>query len=924
MDNTETVKYADDFPEGLVKFCEAYDKKHGNKKKIPSINHNLYLIQTTDIDGNITGEAYGMNLMTDTGFKAIYKNTSSYSNRYIYIGNGSGEPSLSDTTLFSPIITTGTTHQAESSSDYYYTILIYGMTYDSTNKIASVKKRMYKGYFDYNVSGITEDVEITELGYGTAYNNLHTHALIYDADGNQSSITKRLNDRMTITMFWSISFKPEWITSLYDRGIYTVFDPAIFLQRDSGKITPALYYQPSYADNTSRGSANIFYTDTYNTLADCVMTSRFTIGSRFLDGNREYMSNILLASGSSGNLSYFVLTHDKMQEPEEIVCDTVFTNSYSSTWLTNLFGYSNGNPNYSSTGMIPATNFDIKSLYMYNHLTKAWDIEETFENNPNYEYIGTTYFYVGIYMYLPMLNESQTVYVYINTRTDLPINSFGTTGMTLYATDEYWNTEAWTLIDNTSSVPTELQSKRYYVRLDGPGDIKPSRTTVIRHQILTNGTMLSISLEETTIGYKSGYQRDVTYYYKPLSNDDRGWISTFQYFVFPDTTDGVVTYPIMSDLGSDIIPSIYYRWNVGDRFIVMRHSSSYCNNTNPRYIRIHDLSQCPDVEPTKYDITTITSFSNETYCTFTENGYLVMQSNDSGVNIAEVLCVFDEDGTFTQYQINDSARCAALNLTDNCVYLVAGDNEYLTFNIFDMRQKSVIDTFSLPVSGYTLEGLCGWREFVYIRVGLSSTYSTYVYNTNEKQLTYYPTLNDSNMNFNVGSYYYVCSHSNSECFILKGSIFTPDHIGDPISIYSGTTYGFTWLGSLKYVNEGRQLLFTGGMNYKVVVDVGKVIDEWKSQSYIPVYNFPCTDSGTFYPYVSGGTGWTVGLYKKYIFMKKQYNSPLYLYPIESFVAHKMTGTTYTIQSYNNPKQVGSKTYEFNITNDTSKWDLSSS
>ena len=39
---------------------------------------NIYVFETTDLDGNITDIKYGMNLMTNTGFNAIYKTGSSF------------------------------------------------------------------------------------------------------------------------------------------------------------------------------------------------------------------------------------------------------------------------------------------------------------------------------------------------------------------------------------------------------------------------------------------------------------------------------------------------------------------------------------------------------------------------------------------------------------------------------------------------------------------------------------------------------------------------------------------------------------------------------------------------------------------------------------------------------------------------------
>lgn len=98
----------DEFPKQLIEFSKAYDSKYGNANSL--MNHNIYLLQTMDMYGNITGEAYGINLMTDYGLNEIYKNGSSASySKYIYIGSGTEEPVSTNSTLYSPITTNGST-----------------------------------------------------------------------------------------------------------------------------------------------------------------------------------------------------------------------------------------------------------------------------------------------------------------------------------------------------------------------------------------------------------------------------------------------------------------------------------------------------------------------------------------------------------------------------------------------------------------------------------------------------------------------------------------------------------------------------------------------------------------------------------------------------------------------------------------------
>lgn len=54
----------DDMPDAVKKFEENYLKKHPGKSEL---SHNIYHLVSEDRDGNITGESFGINLLTDLG-----------------------------------------------------------------------------------------------------------------------------------------------------------------------------------------------------------------------------------------------------------------------------------------------------------------------------------------------------------------------------------------------------------------------------------------------------------------------------------------------------------------------------------------------------------------------------------------------------------------------------------------------------------------------------------------------------------------------------------------------------------------------------------------------------------------------------------------------------------------------------------------
>ena len=939
MKMDEIITSKEEFPSSLIEFSKAWNKKNPNKSD--AMNHNLYLLQTVDRDGNITGEAYGMNLMTTNGFNKLYTaNGGSISDLYLYIGSSDTTPTLADTSITTPITTTGSTHYS-IGKDYYYSELLYGTRYDAETNIVSAQKREYRGYFDYNISGISTDTEIKEIGYGKAYNNLYTHALIYDAEGNPSSIVKRINERLIITMFWSICFKPDWITEAYNNGVYMAFSPHWFLLRNAlGHYDAIGAFYMDGNDNviSSKSYFNAFYSDN-TTINGDVMTSSATLGNCYIESARSYISKILVGpttntwdgnspttyyTGGYNSLYFLLFTHDKLPSPEEIVCERVWTNASSSVMLTNAFGASNSNTTYSANGIIPATDFDIQSLSMYNHLTHEWDIEEQFKNNPNYEYLLKMEYNAWVYMYLPFLNKSQTVRVYINPRTDIPINSFSTSGITLYATDEYWNPDSYVLIADTKNVDEALQTKRYYVRLDAPsGDtryISPVRTTVDRHQIICPSS-ITLQTNESFTNWTRGGE---LYQQKPISSDVYNYIATAVHIVYPDVNGETKVYNLRAPSNRYAEERTRFSTKTGDRLITLGYDCSWYNASfYPSNARVYDMTGDGTSAPTYVDYTIEWSSGDVGYPYYseTDEGFIVMQRL-SNVNEAIIMDIYGEDGTTPIFTKLENVRnCIALNRTTNCVYMT-DDSTTLSFEIYDMSTNTVVDSFSLPANGYSFAGIAGWRDFIYVRVNLSGSYSTYFYNMNTKQLVYLSDVNIDGMAISEWSKYKIASCD--ECMVVQCSndfikIFKASDPTTPIntfnSNYSSTDVGgSSYLASvqLKYMNEGKQLLMTLVGRRAVVVDIGWVLDNGPTQ-FLPIYNFSYND------YARG----IMGFYKEYVYYISSSGSNIEMYPYQNYVAHKMVGTTYTIQSYNNPKRIGGRKYSFSVTNDTSKWNLSS-
>lgn len=952
MDEMKMNPTSEKFPQELIDFGRKWDAK--NPTKSSALNHNLYILRTTDMAGNVTGEAYGMNLMTNYGFDCAYSygGNNSYSSLHLFIGEGTNTPSFENKALFQPIVT-------YSSTDTNINMTYYGITYDKENDTVSLRARMYEGYFDYNLTDITEEKTITEIGYGPSYNNLWTHAQVFDADGNLGGIVKRPNERLTITMFWSLKFKPEFIRAAYDRGILMCFSPHIFLIRHDTLHFYQYYIKNGKHDdrNSANGSLEWFgREDTVSDVIDNVITCQTTIGDKFVDGSMNYVSNIYLLIGTDSywsesgryNDNYFILiTRPKLSTPERIEYESVYTNSYSSSYFDYMFGRYVSDTGKYPDGRIPVNDFTIESLHMYNHLTKEWDIQESL-TNPNesglVDYNTNFLGYTGVWTYIKHLDETRNAFIFINMRNDIPITSFGNSGMTVYATDEYWDTDSWKVIPNIKQIPTELQTKKYYISLTEPSyqsNERQGRDTYTLYdtrdqaypciQTMESSKIITVNHSSTSTAYYGG---------KPLSNNDYGYIIATNCITYPDSDMGDgKPYSYLLRGPNNQMPHGYLRWDFtnGNKIVTIGTSG----NTIFNNIRVYTMSNDPSVEPIYEDHTCdfSTTVTSNLYWSGSKNGFVILQRLD-GTNEAVIFDMYSgEDGnTVTKEFISNVRFCHALDLSDNCVYLTS-DPDNLRLEIYDMKNKTVVDEFIIPDNTCTVDGIAGWKEHIYVRVNSGGTYSTYYYNTIEKRVIHLTAMNIPAMTSDGNSFQYHQQYCVDECMVIGGyrssdgnlhnvRVIKYDDPTNAISLFPDSldgTFGRTYLvyGQLGYVNDGKQLVFTGtsSASFMYCIDIGHIIDTGQ-----PIQDYY---RGRFY--YDRGRARMIGLFKNRVYINTEINEypsgsyydrydTIRLDPVENYLPHKIVGTTYTINSFNNPVQIGSRTYSLKITNDSSKWE----
>ena len=379
---------------------------------------------------------------------------------------------------------------------------------------------------------------------------------------------------------------------------------------------------------------------------------------------------------------------------------------------------------------------------------------------------------------------------------------------------------------------------------------------------------------------------------------------------------------------------------------------------NFQNFRIIDVSN-PAVDELPYqDITQVfgdgrfRSYDQAPHVSWCDEGFLCVQ--DRYVNDFAIVDISGgEDGTqeYTSYVIQNAQWCQGLNRSHNCFYLdTSNTTESKTFNVFDMRTKEVIDTFTLPTNlTWTINGTFGWREFLYVKATSNSNEtSIFFYNLNDKQLIQINEGWGAGSWFD-GSYMYNGNYreemSVDEVYILNqpysDSIYSTFYItsnapekinyfvkNNSSNISDYARYNGKLKGMLKYSQDGKQLFYScignkgqsfvqgGYTSYcrALLFDMGHIIDNGGIERFNgdDMINTYTLSSSEYY-----SAGYTC-LYKDGLIVKRYNTFDINWYPVESIIPKKMTGTTTTINAYNDPIRVQGKTFSIKLTNDMSQ------
>lgn len=1011
----------EEFP-GLKRFLENRAKMY--KSRYPMDFRNLYVIRTEDMDGNITAERYATNLITNNGLVNITTDSTGINKiRYIRIGSGTQEPSYSDTGLIAGYNITAIMDQA----DEYYPV-----QYDSVSDTLYQHRRMGSFTFDYNISGITEDLVINELGLfgNNTWTQLNARMLVYD-ENMQLGITKHLNEKMTIYVFFAAGMKASLIDTWWNQGRYAIINPGQLLcvgsatQRLAGYSpdTAVFAYGAAFKDYTMREESasdmellyvlNVFGPYTMMYYGKDNRTSREGLnGSTIVSFSKSNV--VLYGRGRSSNITirtnihqqfHYLLNSNNLHtgpyvgNPTEIIntncelavfrelwipnngtesitSERVYTSTLSSSDLTQAFGKEAWNTG-TFHGQFPVLDFTITSSYMYNHEKdhKGWNISDSFINeNTYYGNMGN----MGFEFYS---SDGKVIVFCNNKNSTLRIKSLNVTkSRPVYCTDAYWDPTTYVEIPDITNIPDDsrnLGKKKYYLQYEDDGttyfnfeynyDQSVHRFSNATTEITENGDSVIISLNGV-----NGTRLVASDTYNVIVMGD-------MLYALNNNKEIVNKYKLTFNLDNDANNYIaHYR----DQMIIGKYFITWSLYSGPiSVLNIYDISGAVS------GTSPMTNRHIIDYRTNPATGDAFMTGeNFSSTGGKLAYWSYSELGLFSSYDYGtNNGFVVLLGILNNSISTIPYANvkflhvqEYTTyvlymepgtavpyFHLQDLSTGSAVeeDAFSLP-EGYTVNGVFGCGDYFYIST--TDSYYMFMYNISTHSLIRIDKI--ANTSWNYSSDYrhkWNVAWNQSKVLYCPGGIFfvrENDYIryinteNDPTVVQSflqtsdndskrstyltaelhtfkGTnqvqvlyssawpvTYSNSYYDSQPYRTAGYSYDFNYNRYFKTF-DMGLVLDGiggdqpgWRTNSFFESYvTINYNNLGNYFTQPGVYKDGLVG-YEMSSDADHRDHGKLKWYPKEIFFPHKMTGTTHTITSYNNPKQLYAGGYTLTITN----------
>lgn len=871
-----------------------------HNKKIPL--DNIYVFTVKDKDENIIDTRFGINVVCKAGFNDYIPLKYNY---YLMIGDGSPTLSPNDTTMAHTLgIVNG-----ESISNKFEPVY-----YDSDAGLIIERHNVAKYILDYTF--LDSDFDITEFGVRSTNNEnngvLITHGIILDNEGRPSHITKRLYEKLEVSMFFLYAISPDVYDRMRYRGVYGVIPVAWTKYAMSKSITNRLYIEHTYLD---RAEARVNTVDNFSKSALMKNTESFKTPSYLVEDSSAYVSEFVC-----GSYLHIPLRSDE----ETLVNDNIFCDDEVSASLNSMFqGISR--QKYSSTNntglyRFPVVNFDIKSSYMYNLISHDWDIPDAFTDCKNSEF-STCWCSIRTEMYMENPN-GLLMYenVYENINMDVPIKKFDNAGNTIYAADKWWDISTWIRITDLNNLTREQGTKRYYIQEKKTSQSNADLLVPTRDQNYPAFIWdKNYNISTTVFDDPSMIQRS------PLCiSDEYSLVCTQTYMVFYpegmeggwDTETSAVTKSMKFTYDSTITGSgtytptidVNYRHVFDDKLVVCSgwygNRSTSTTGTHIRLIDISDQQINMNASATNPFIDFQIDFTNKTYnnagsisAKWDGDYWVGYETNAKEIVAVRIHGKVDNDVP-EQMVISSNISSYTFDYGNNGL-IYAKTSEPLLLYYYDLENETetVINIQDFDSNVNTIVGYIGYNGIVYIQgKDTSNITHVYFYHVSDESWNTDHSISCYGINVN-GMMGYV-----DRCAVLGGSGSGSNqdylYLLDANNPYQFTEWnvreyfsGIPTKIGMKYMNNGKQLVlaFNGNVSNASgithVMDIGRALD----------------DPSSFFVYKRTPVSVYGILYKDYFISRK--NNCFNVRPIGNVLYHKMTLTTDTITAYNNPFRI---------------------
>lgn len=848
-----------------MEFLKNYNKTH----KAHGMS-NIYVIRKIDSNGNEIETYFCNNVITDYGMQQFFVNNVAFPTN-LYIGNGSGTFNHTTNTLLSAITTIPAT-VSDSSKNYNYPLY-----YDSVSGLVTAVAKYLVCYFPENITDITNTITISEYGIGTSTTELWTHSWIYDNLGRQTTISKAVNERLEITVYFCLTYHEDLINNAYNNGKYiAITTPRSFIEY---RMKPHNVYQfkrktnPSNVNISTSTSAFIDNQITHVTIPNDTISSPYLLSPGIGD-TQGFVDGYAYWSGDS-----LLLEHEIMNRYENFDSVQVTQNSYvmDDDCLTRNFGDS------SSANYLPFTSLEVEHSYTFNYLNEAYDNEETFNQSNDKWYNEFSFMFdkSAPKIFYTNNNTVSQLNIFINMHRSDPIVGFNNPPSTIYATDKYWDTSSWVLVINPYQIPVELQNKKYWITNLTSSDnfIDPIR----------GNTGFGIKAVNTNLyKFRYGFPSIPAQLTCEASSYEYGWFALGPR-VYKLSNNSLTQFTTDSYLDPILCHTI------GFENMIVNINSSNVDRIN--YLNINDNP--PSVSYISIDTSLIASIMN-TYKTETGTGFAIFKSTNSSYAYK----IDMRNNNVSATLMSNIAYACCIWGTNNYAYIDSNSGNEKIVYVKSLIDNSLIQTFIMDSSLANPNFIFGYQNILYI--GNKSNYTYCCDITAGTKTICNKTLNYSNDSYIRFAFTDVC--------VLIYDCTSTNTTNENVSLYSNPT-NFTALTNLNVSDSYKSRIWYSIKKYN---NNTLILIKNTGRTQSPYIRNDVHDLGLF---LYDNTTETVNRWRvtnnnsQFIpFGDEHILSGNYRFLLANTIPHRLTGKTNSITAYNTIKHLENKEWTATFTN----------